>query len=294
MPRRYDPDMADRYSPSVRRRRLGMAMRRHREATGMDLAAGAEALGIKDSTLSKLETADRNLTKPMLLLMFNVYDVPADERADLMDMHVQSRARGWWQDLSVQPGTYVDFEAECIQVQSFDYALVPGLLQTEEYAERVIAVTRPDATATEREGWKQVRVKRAELLTDPDGPRVWSVIHESALATRVGSAALMAAQVRRIADLALSARRLDVQVLPFDAGEYAAMEGSFALLSFEDLPQLGYVEHLTSAVWLEKQRDINTLGHAFGKVISQSLSPKDSVKWLQEHAARLESESNGS
>lgn len=274
-----DEDM-DRYSPTVRRRRLGLALRRYREALGWTLETAAEKLGVGPSQLSKYETADRNLPKPTLLLACNVYEVNDEDRRELLEVHAQSRARGWWQDLSTQPGTYVDFEAEATQVQSFDLGLVPGILQTDDYAEAVIQVADREATARQREDWRRVRTSRADLLNE-DGPKVWSVIHEAAVWTEVGGPAVMSKQLRHLLTLAETSPSLTVQVLPFTSGEYAGMEGSFSILTFDELPTLGYTESETSGVWIEKQRDINTLSHTFGLLISQAMSPPDSLKRLR-------------
>jgi len=279
MPAWQDEDM-DRYSPTVRRRRLGLALRRHREAHGWTLEDAATKLGVGPSQLSKYETADRNLPKPTLLLACSIYQISDPERAELVDMHAQSRARGWWQDLSIQPGTYVDFEAEATSIQSFDLGLIPGILQTDAYAEAIMSATRPDATPKQLEDWRKVRTSRVELLAD-DGPKVWSVIHEAALWTMVGGPEVMVEQLRHIAKLAETRPGLEVQVLPFTSGQYAGMEGSFSILTFDELPSLGYTEGATSGVWLEKQKDITTLTHAFGLLISQALNQRKSLARLE-------------
>lgn len=275
----WQDENMDRYSPTVRRRRLGLALRRHREAHGWTLEQAGEKLGVGPSQLSKYESADRNLPKPALLLACNVYEISDSERAELLDLHAQSRARGWWQDLSIQPGTYVDFEAEATSIQSFDLGLVPGILQTNAYAEAIMAATRPDATPKQLEDWRKVRTSRVELLAD-DGPKMWSVIHEAALWTVVKSPDVMAEQLQHIVRLAETRPGLEVQVLPFTNGQNAGMEGSFSILTFDELPSLAYTEGATSGVWLEKQRDINTLSHAFGLLISQALDGKKSLARL--------------
>ncbi|MGA8116208.1 MAG: DUF5753 domain-containing protein, partial [Actinocatenispora sp.] len=134
----------------------------------------------------------------------------------------------------------------------------------------------------ERRKRAQVRTTRATLLDDPDGPEVWYVIHESALHATVGGQAVMRAQLERLLELTKTASKLTLQVLPFENGAHAGMDGAFSILTFANLSPLACVEHAISAVWFEKARDLNFLTIAFGRLAAQSLSGPDSTSRIQQ------------
>lgn len=277
----WKDDDVDRYSPSVRKRRLGKGLRGLREGRGQTAEAVAKDLDMSTSQLTKIETADRNISKTALLGLLGYYEASEQDRTQLLELHASSRARGWWQDFGVQPGAYIDWEAEAIKIQSFEPLLIPGLLQTQDYAEAVIAATWPNTSASERLQRAKVRAARAALLDDPDGPELWFVVHEAALRTVVGGAETMTAQLQRVLDLAESVARLTIQVLPFAAGEHPGMDGAFTVLTFEDLSPLGFVEHSMSAGWYERPGEINALTLAFGRLTESSLSAKESSRLIR-------------
>lgn len=282
-----DDDM-DRYSPSVRRRQLGRRARQERERAGLTSDQAAPLLGIKPSTLTKMETADRRLTKPVLMLMQKAYGLSDKVSGELQELHDQASARGWFQEYRVAAGSYVDFEAEATQIQSADTLLVPGLLQTEAYARAILAETTVDVPQAQRDAWMRARLARAEILTDDDAPHVWCVVSEAALLTVVGSREIMAAQIRHIAEMSRTVPRLEVQILPFYSGQHAAMEGGFSILTFDELPTLGYIENEVSAVWLERQSQINQLTRAFGRLMGQALPSRRTVARLSKLADWME------
>lgn len=282
-----DESVADRVSPSVRTRLLGRRLRQYREDSGLDLVEASKVLGVGPSYLSKMETGDRKITKPVLLLAFHHFGISDDARNELETLRAQAESRTWYQEMSVPLGTYVDFEQEAIQVRSFDPIVVPGLLQTRDYAAAVIGI-REDVSTDQRKTWLEVRVRRAELLNEEPRPTVRAIIHETALMTIVGSRQTMVDQIRHVADTGESVPNVDVQVLPCRHGAYPSMEGAFNILDFQELPTLGFIESILSGRLIERQRDINTLQGVFGKLIAEAMPARDSIAWLRRYADKLE------
>lgn len=282
-----DGDM-ERYSPSVRRRRLGRALRGMREAKSLTADEVAKELGMSPSALTKIETADRNVSKTSLIGILSYYEASAKDRTELVNLHASSREKGWWQEYGIQPGTFLDWEAEAVKIQSWEPLLVPGILQTEEYAEAVLSATRPDVSAEQRSKWAKVRASRAALVDEPGDTELWYIVGEAALRTAAGGADVMHAQLQRLVDVA-DTPNLTIQVLPFAAGAHPGVDGSLAILTFEDLPPLACVEHPRGTVWLEKVKDLNALTTAFGRISAQALSPKDSIRWMREVQKEVQS-----
>jgi transcriptional regulator with XRE-family HTH domain len=278
---RWETDHVERYSPSVRRRRLGRALRGLRDAKGMTSEAAAKVLGIDQSTLSKIETADRNVTRPVLLALLSVYGADPRQQDELLALHATAREKGWYQAYGVQPGAYVDWETEAVKVQDFEPLLIPGILQTPAYAEEVIAASQPDLPDEQRAQSLATRQARTELLNNLGETQLWYVVGEAAFRTMVGGRAVMHDQVAHVLAVADSVAGVTVQVLPYEAGAHMAMTGAFSILTFADLPPLGAVEHVLTTAWFERTRDLNVLTTAFGRLSAQALSPKETREWLE-------------
>lgn len=268
------------YSPSVRRRRVGARLRRLREERGLTADGAAKQFGLSGSQLTKIEKATRSVSRVALLGMLTHYDASDAEKTELLELHKSAAERGWWQQYGVQPGAYIDWEAEAVKLQNFEQAAVPGILQTEAYAEAVIAATHPEISPAPGVRAK-VRLRRAALLDGDDCPELWYVIHESALRTVIGSRQIMAEQLHHVLERCKRQPRLTVQVMPFEYGAYAALEGAFSVMSFEDLLPLGCVEHQLSTAWFDKPSQINHLTVIFGRSSAQALSVADSAKFIR-------------
>jgi hypothetical protein len=172
---------------------------------------------------------------------------------------------------------------------NYEQELIPGLLQTADYARAVIRAFRPDDTADEVTRRVEVRQARQEVFAREDPPRLWAVISEAVLRRAVGGPAVMAAQLRALAserDRAV----VTVQVLPFSAGEHPAMAGSFVILDFPD-PEPGavYLENASSALYLERVTDVQRYAGMFRFVQAAALGPKESRDMLQAAAQELDS-----
>ncbi|MGI5118787.1 helix-turn-helix domain-containing protein [Marinactinospora thermotolerans] len=274
------------HSPSVRRRRLSAQLRRHREAAGLTLAEAAELAGIPRAKLGRIETCDSKTVKAADLdTLLNAYQVtdPA-ERSALHQLAREAGQKGWWwryRDVfGAEP--LPDFEAEASQIRTYEVAVIPGLLQTPEYAE---AIFRGGRLTTLDHIHRQVdaRMARREILHRHDSPpRLWAVIDEAALRRPIGGPEVMRSQIEyllRIGQLP----NIDIQVLPFSVGAHGGLNGAFTVLDFPEPldPTIVYVDTVDAGVIEERPEAVAAYVGTFSDVQGAALSTVRSAHFLE-------------
>lgn len=278
--------MVNTGNPMIQRRRLGTELRRRREAARLTIGDVAEALGCSPSTVSRIETAHVCASPDVVRKLAELYGCEPEQRDRLVQHAWAARARGWWYDYNdVDPSRsrYVRLESEAKQIYTYEALLVPGLLQTPEYARAVITALRPDLRPDQVSRWVEFREIRQALLRRDDPPAVWAVVDEAALHRPAGGRQVMRQQLRRlIDDSALDA--VTLQVLPFRAGEHAAMHGSFTILGFRDpdQPDVVYLENAATDHCLQQGRKLRRFARAFQRLRRSALDPIASTLRLTE------------
>lgn len=159
---------------------------------------------------------------------------------------------GQVQDLPPAYGQYIGLEASAIQNRDYEALVVPGMLQPEDYARTLITSAEPHTSRERIDMLVKVRMDRQGRLSGPDPLELWAVLDESVLYREIGSAQVMADQFTHLLEAA-STSNVTIQVMPFAPAAYAGMVGSFVILSFAGLPDIAYVEGLTSDVYVEKE-----------------------------------------
>ncbi len=276
-------------SPSLRRRRLAAELRRLRDQSGLSVTEAAKRLDWQASRLSRIETRQSGITAPDLRKLLNLYEVEDDGyRAYLAELARRVNERGWWQKYAGLIGSeYADLislEAESRTIRTYQQEVVPGLLQTPEYARAVIRASRRTDTAQEIDHRVEIRMERQEVLVraDPPPPRFSVVLSEGALRRPVGGYDVMREQLEylmRPRDRA----NVTVQVLPFDAGVHPSMVGPFTAMSFPDPDDLGVVnvENATGTLFLEDSSELRVYDEIWGTLQASALSPDDSQAFLR-------------
>jgi hypothetical protein len=222
-----------------------------------------------------------------LLTLYGVTD--EDVRSRFIALVGQSNRPDWWDKYSdVLPSwfeTYLGLEAAATTIRSFETQVVHGLLQTEDYARAVTRGGRKAATADEIERRVAVRLKRQELLRRPDPPRVWSVMDEAVLRRPIGGPALMRAQFQHLIEVA-EGPHVTLQVVPFASGGHAGESGSFTVLRFEerDLPDVVYLEQLTSATYLDQRPDVEHYLETADELSGTALTPAGTRQFIEQVA----------
>ncbi|MFG2194471.1 helix-turn-helix domain-containing protein [Streptomyces sp. NPDC048639] len=276
--------MASSVNPTVRRRRLGQELRRLRELKGMTAEEVAERLLVSQSKISRLENGRRSISQRDVRDLCGVYEVEDRRIVDsLMQMAKDSRQQGWWHAFGDIPySVYIGLETDAASLRVYESLIVPGLLQTREYAQAVIEGMWPEATPSEIDKRIQIRLKRQDRLTDPINPlRFWAVIDEALLRRVVGNPQIMAQQLEHLAQLS-EQPHVTLQVLPYDVGAHPGMYGKFAILEFQDAMDASvvYLEGVTSDLYLEKANDVQSYAVMYEHLRAQALSAEHSREFI--------------
>jgi transcriptional regulator with XRE-family HTH domain len=278
------------------RRRLGAELRRLRTGAGLHLDQVAGRLHCSTSKISRLETG-KGIPKPAdVRELIRIYGVAADtERDMLMRLVRESRTEGWWESYTdgVQPeryflnelGRYAALETEATGLQSFDYGILHGLLQTADYARAVLTVQLPDHDGHEIDQLVELRERRQEALRRPDPLRLTVVVDESVLVRAVGSSAIMAAQMSHLLDL-MELPNVVIRVLPFAAGLRRAHKGHFMILRIPAAlgSDVVYTEGHAGETFLEAESDVDLYRDVFRDALARSLEPGESREAVQHRA----------
>jgi transcriptional regulator with XRE-family HTH domain len=174
---------------SVRSRQVAARLRELREQAGLSGAEVAKRMGMSASKISRIETGNSGLQIEDVAALLGLYQVPASVRDDLLDLVRRSEERGWW---TRQPGlpqlwrSLIDFEAKATRIQNYEALVVPGLLQTAEYARAIIQGVAPTVSEVELDNLVAARMARQAVLTRASAPQFFAVVDESALRRPVG------------------------------------------------------------------------------------------------------------
>jgi transcriptional regulator with XRE-family HTH domain len=275
--------------PTVLRMLLGSQLRRLREEAGVSPEqAGYEIRGSR-SKISRLENGRVSFKERDVADLLTLYRVTDEaQRARLLLLAQQANSPGWWARYDdVLPDwfeTYLGLEQATSLIRCYELQFVPGLFQTEDYARAVTMLGHRSAPTEEVERRVSLRLKRQQLLTGPsETPRVWAVIDESALRRPLGGSAVMRDQLVHLLEVAEMAQ-VTLQVMPFERGGHSAAGGSFSLLRFAepDLPDVVYIEHLTSALYLDRPEEADHYREVMNSLSAEAATPADSRQMLQD------------
>ena len=278
--------------PTVSRIVLGTQLRRLREAAGITREAAGHAIRASHAKISRLELGRVGFKERDIVDLLALYGVTDEvERATIMELMRQANTRGWWQQHSdLLPSwfeMYLRLEQVAKVVRTYQLQFVPGLLQSEEYARAVIGHGH-SRSADELDRRVQLRMDRQEMLHQPEAPHLWAVIDEAALTRAFGPVRVMRDQLKHLLEVS-AAPNIHVQVLPFRSGAHAAAGGSFSILRFAepDLPDVVYLEQLTSAVYLDKRADVEEYQLIMERVTVQAETPAQSRETIRRLMAEL-------
>ncbi|MFG1668863.1 helix-turn-helix domain-containing protein [Streptomyces sp. Y7] len=280
--------MASNVNPTVRRRRLGQELRRLRELKGMTAEEVAERLLVSQSKISRLENGRRSISQRDVRDLCGVYEVEDHRIVDsLMQMAKDSRQQGWWHSFGDIPySVYIGLETDAASLRVYDPQVVPGLLQTKQYAEALIAGALPETAQTEIEKRVQVRMRRQERISTEENPlRLWTVLDEAALRRVVGNRSLMRDQLEQLVEQS-QLPHVTVQVIPFEMGAHPGLNGQYAILEFPDAADSSvvYIEGVTSDLYLEKANDVQKYSVMYEHLRAQALNVDQSRQFIADIA----------
>jgi transcriptional regulator with XRE-family HTH domain len=284
MPDRSSAGSDNPGAPTVLRILLGTQLRRLRESRGISAQAAAHAIRGSESKISRIELGRNAVREVDIADLLNLYGITdTAEREQLLTLASQANQQGWWHRYQdVLPGwfqSYIGLEESAESIRSFDTQFVPGLLQTEDYALAVIKLGAYSSAETDRLVY--LRKERQRRFAS-GGLRLWAIIDEVALRRPVGDGGLMRAQLEHLLDISVRPG-VTLQVTPFLTGASYAAPGSFSILSFatDDLPDVVYVEHLTSAMYLDKRADVDRYAEAMDQIRATSYTPEQTKELIR-------------
>jgi transcriptional regulator with XRE-family HTH domain len=261
-------------SPAASRRELGTLLRGLRTDRGWTVQHVATQLGFSASKVSRLETGLRGASAQDIHDLSQLYQVDEQLRARLADLATGGKQRPWWPH-SLAYTRYQGLETSAVLIEDFALGVVPGLLQTADYAREIVlgmALT-DDMAPADIELVVAGRVLRQRLLNRRDAPHYTAVIAEGVLRRVVGGRAIMVAQLRHLI-MAAELPSVDLRVISFDAGPLPSGNNKFVILRFDspELPTVVYIEALHDERYLDKPPDVEVYTQAFAALTQMALS----------------------
>ncbi|MFF9015056.1 Scr1 family TA system antitoxin-like transcriptional regulator [Streptomyces sp. NPDC014870] len=266
--------MEQRRKPRTPREKYGEELRLRRVAAGLTQEALGDLVVCSPTLISHFE-AGRRLPKPD--------DARRVDRA----LGTDGFFARWLEDLGSKYEEYfasvAELEQQATVIQQFALALVPGVLQTPEYAHALFRAYRPNHTAAELDEAVVIRTRRSRLLDGELKPAIWTLLDEAVLRRRVGGRRVMAEQLVKIADLA-EAGRIRLHVLPNSAGAHALMESLLTLMSFQDSAPVAYVEGFLTGNLMDDPALVVASHTAYALALSDALSQQESLALVRSAA----------
>jgi len=288
--------MPSNTNPTVRRRRLGLELRKLREDKHMTAEAVAQRLLVSQSKISRLENGRRSISPRDVRDLCGVYEIEDEALVEsLMQMARESRQQGWWYAFKDVPySVYIGLEDDASSLRVYEPQVINGLLQTPEYAEASVRGGAPESTQEEATKRVEVRMLRQGRLSEQTNPntgdvkdaiRLWVVLDEACLRRVVGGRRVMREQLEHLAEQS-RLPHVTVQVLPFGVGAHAGLTGQYAILEFADLADSSvvYIEGVTSDLYLEKPHEVQKYVFMYEHLRAQSLNPEESRQLIEDIA----------
>jgi transcriptional regulator with XRE-family HTH domain len=269
-------------SPTVRQRELGIRLRELRNGQRMTVDEVAEKLLCSATKISRAETGARRPTLRDVRDLCALYDVSPEETAELMDLAREARQQGWWTTYTdLRISHLIGLEQEATTITCFDMYFAPALLQTEDYATAIIKGILPKINPEILRQRVEARMRRQQILERSKPPRYRALLDEAALHRQVGGPVVMNAQLSKILQ-SIQEDKATVQVIPFGAGAYPAMDSNVQILEFRDspLPGVVFVEGLLSELYLEKPAELARYAESIEDLRDIALSPRDTVSLI--------------
>lgn len=271
----------------MRRRQLGAELRRLRTSAGITMEHAAAVLDCARSRIGHIENGRNSIRKPELKVILDLYGASSEEHERLEELRQEASKRGWSSTYRLPSWLkrYVELETDAVTMRSFEGELIPGLLQTEDYARRVHLAAGDLIKPADLDRLVAARMRRQSRLTDDTPLELSTVVSEAAFRRTLGDAKVGPQQLAHVTELARRPN-ITLHVLPYAAGLHASMSGSFAVLTFAPgvAPPFGYQEHAIGGHVVDDRDAVNQLVGQWELLRSQALSPDESLRWLTELA----------
>jgi transcriptional regulator with XRE-family HTH domain len=276
-------------SPTIRRRELGTLLRGLRQERGWTVEHVAGRLMVSTSKVSRQETGQRGISPRDIRDLANLYEVNEALRARLTELAAEGKQQAWWQASGIPYSTYVGLEAEATSISDFGLALVPGLLQTADYARETMRAIRPDFHEDVIELRAAARAARQRILTSQNPPLFEAIIDEAVLHRSPSNRSVMREQLEGLV-AASDLPNVSIRVLPFRAGLLPSSNNKFIILTFKEprtTPTTVFIETLTLDLFVKKEDQVLIYEKAFDVMREMSLTAHESRAMISSAAAAL-------
>lgn len=271
-------------NPAVRRVQLGIVMRLLRERAGAKPKEIAPQLGWYVAKVTKLEKGDVTISLPEIDRLIELYGVEGEEADKVRRLGTEARKRDRPSRVPDWGQTYVALEAAASEIKFYDGEVVPGMLQTADYARAMLANSLAN-TLDEIEVRVAERVQRGARVGSSEA--LWVVLGEAALYREVGGPDVLREELRHLLEVGRF-RNVTIQILPFKSGEHVAMGASFTVLHLvEPVATFAYLEGLTDADYLDRAHHTAMYNDVFDKLRVAALGDRESAKLLQHRIDEL-------
>jgi transcriptional regulator with XRE-family HTH domain len=266
---------------------LGARLRSLRLARGVTRDQAGYEIRASESKISRMELGRVSFKERDVVDLLKLYGVEDDgERERLLTLAREANTPGWWHSygdvLSSWFQNYLDLEQSAELIRTYEIQFVPGLLQTDAYARAVITLGHGTATPAEIDRRADLRMARKKMLERKESPRLWAVLDEAVLRRPIGGREVLREQITALLE-ACEHPNVRLQVIPFESGGHAAAGGAFAILRFPypDMPDVVYLEHLTSGLYLDKREDVDHYAAAMGRLTIEAEPPARTPELLR-------------
>lgn len=283
-------------SPTVRRRRLAAELRRLREQSSQTAEAVGNILGWSKAKVSRYELAQSGLKPSDVESLLDVYGVQGERREQLLTLAEEATQKGWWEAyadvLTEEHLAFIGLEAEATSVLQWQVNVIPGLLQTEQYARDIFrgyqVISRSAPAIIERR--VQTRMIRQQVLTRDKPLDLTVILDESVLRRQRGDSAVMREQLLHVADVA-KRPNVTLRILPLAGPKRLALD-SFQILKFGQahetpLHDVVSAESLINYLYVEGETDTYEFALAFEHLAQESVEPEESRDFVLRAAREL-------
>jgi transcriptional regulator with XRE-family HTH domain len=272
---------------------LGLRLRKRRDHLDLSVGAAAKAVKMQQPNLSAVEAGKKKITAANLAKLATFYEIEPAQREELEALRVRADQRDWYQRhtlLGDDLMRYLGLEAGADQIRIYDGSMVPGLLQTNDYAVAVIKAGSPYVRLTELEPRTEVRQARQRRLVEENPLHVSALLSEAVLRQEVGGREVLRLQLEHLVHLATDRDNVEIRVIPFRAGAHAALGGPFRTLSFssQQLPDVVWLETLTTFSIIERPELVREFVVVLAEASDKALDRAASVEYIRQISEELD------
>lgn len=288
------PSMSKNPSISLRSQWLGARLRKARAEAGLTLQEVADQLQVADTTLGRFEKGTVRIRRPYVKEMVDFYGISnRHDRDALMQLNEDAWRKDWWEgDTSDLETAFLDYtwlESRVNVIRQFEAMLIPGLLQTRDYATAVMERgPSKEATPDRLERMVDLRLTRQHIVHGDKSVQLSVIVDESVTRRPIGGPDVLREQLQQLLTL-MRAKHVELRCITVDSGWHPGVAGSFTIFDMPDpYPNVAYTENLVGRTFLEDQRKVTHFRQAYDELCQQALSQQESDKFIRQRIKDLE------